>query len=128
MPSVEVVASLFCFTVVQACGPLSTDALRRNHLPACLGRLGAGLSLPSATLAQHPISNLPLSHALLVATCLPSQETWFLFLSLTSALALQRAWPGSSPGLTWVLSTPSSAPAVLVPAEQLAGATRGAMN
>lgn len=94
----------------------------------CPGRLGAGLSLPSATLAQHPISNLALSRALLMATCLLSQETWFLFLSLTSALTLQRAWPGSFPGLNWVLSTPSPAPPVLMPAEQLAEAMRRAMN
>lgn len=86
---------------------LDIHRCREEASSCCPGRLGAGLSLPSATLSQHPISNLPLSRALLVATCLLSQETWFLFLSLTSALALQRAWPGSFPGLNWVLSTPS---------------------
>lgn len=51
-----------------------------------------------------------------MATCLSGwkellgQETQFLFLSLTAALALQRAWPGSFPELCRVLGTPSSAP------------------
>lgn len=49
-----------------------------------------------------------------MATCLSGwkellgQETRFLFLSLTAALALQRAWPGSSPVPRWAPSTPSS--------------------
>lgn len=60
-----------------------------------------------------------------MATCLSgwkellSQETRFLFLSLTTALALQHAWPGSFPGPRWALGTPSSGPPpVLLPANR----------
>lgn len=111
-------ASHFCFPVVQTCGPLSTNALRR-HLPACLGRLGAGLSFPQC----HTVS-LSTPYLICPRLVLCSWPPAFSvrrpgFYSCPLPQPLLCSLPGLEALQGW---TGCSAPPVLMPAKAMRGA------